>query len=423
MGYDINIDFNDHVDSYILEYNNRYVCIEDAFFSKHPEPLAYLDSEHIPTKVPNVNFGIKELDIDLPIIYGDEKLFRKGDRLHCGFDIFSSSYFLLTRWEELVIEAKNDLGRVDESSLLAVKHGFHRFPAVNAYCVFLASLLNSIGCPAPDWGYSFRFFSTHDVDWCYLSTWKLLFENLRKLVSKYGNFKKSSRILWRYIYYKLKHINPFDSFDEIMALCESIDTKAHFFFKALEPGESGYTYSIHDTSVRQIIKCILDREHLVGFHPSRNSVDSVGRFLSEYYRLANAIPANILMGRTHGLDSNTNTLEFWERAGIKYNSDCGFQYHYGFRNGCCFPSKVFNPYTRSTLRVYSIPFIGMDSVALRIDICAEDIVSNVVKLIDQVKRYDGWACINWHSNMFNMVEMKDYREVYPSIIRYISSLL
>lgn len=40
------------------------------------------------------------------------------DYIYCGADIFASSFFMLTRREELVINKKDQYGRCDENEML-----------------------------------------------------------------------------------------------------------------------------------------------------------------------------------------------------------------------------------------------------------------------------------------------------------------
>ena len=96
-----------------LENGNKLI-VEDHFFNKYPKDLEYLKLENIPSKV---EFAQNQFIVEnnIPVIYGNSKLETKNQKLKtiiCGIDIFASSFFMLTRWEEYV-NKNRDFKRYD----------------------------------------------------------------------------------------------------------------------------------------------------------------------------------------------------------------------------------------------------------------------------------------------------------------------
>ena len=60
-----------------------------------------MDKNNIPEKV---RFFKNEFlaEKDIPVIYGDNELKISENKIICGINIFASSFFMLTHWEELV---------------------------------------------------------------------------------------------------------------------------------------------------------------------------------------------------------------------------------------------------------------------------------------------------------------------------------
>ena len=81
----------------------------------------------------------------IPGLYGENKMIFEEDYIYCGLDIFASSFFMLTRWEELFLP-RDRFGRCDESEMFVVKHRLYTRPIVNEYQVipvFIISFGNS----------------------------------------------------------------------------------------------------------------------------------------------------------------------------------------------------------------------------------------------------------------------------------------
>ncbi len=73
---------------------------------------------------------------DIPIIYGTDKLEiteQNQNIITCGIDIFASSFFMLTRWEEYVNKNRDRHNRFPAIESLAFKNDFLSRPVVNEY--------------------------------------------------------------------------------------------------------------------------------------------------------------------------------------------------------------------------------------------------------------------------------------------------
>lgn len=127
--------------------------------------------------------------------------------------------------------------------------------------------------------------------------------------------------------------------------------------------------------------------------------------------------ASVEGGRNHSLYCNTQTLLQWEKY-FSYMSNFGYQYRNGFRCGICFPFKIFNVFTQQTLDLIEIPFVVMDSVAIRNKWTPQELLDDVQNIMSIVKRYNGVICLNWHSNTFNTIERMAFKKTYFKLVDY-----
>lgn len=409
LDYEIIFEFSINDVSMVCNANKRLI-IKDDFWKYYKHDLEYLSIKHIPSSV--IYAGKPELQ-DVPIIFGDDEFYIAENDVYCGVDLFASIFYMLTRWEEYV-QQRDEKGLCEERLLLCVKVGLIKRPIVNEYIRLLVSLLLRIDVSVvePD---LYELLITHDVDRCYLSSFSELMYNLKPAFLS-RKYRLLYRVLKNYMCYRLVGKNPFLPFDEIMNFSDELDLKNVFYFKATDIGEMGCTYTLDDGIVKDVILNILARGHKVGFHPSELTYNNDVQFRTEADRL-NKLVGCFEGGRNHALYSNLNTMYQWSQCS-SYVSNMGYQTYNGFRCGICYPFRVFDIYNRVKLNLFEIPFVAMDSVAIRNKWTPSQMFDDVVDVIEEVHKYKGIVCLNWHTNQFNTNERKKFKSNYYNLIRY-----
>lgn len=402
------------VDCWLLDAHSVQIQIEDAFFNKHEEALSYLSHANIPESY------AEDLAFDHQIVrlWGDGRYSHESRRIRIGNDIFAASFFFLAQWEELVLKKMKNIDfsqKLPETELFLVRNKLYTRCIVNEYVELLRIILTEQQIETKK-----RHFSpmlTHDVDRCYLSSERELCENVKKMLEQ-RDTEKAYRVLSDYLSYPANY-NPFDSFDVLMDLAEDADQKAHFYFKACEKGDCGYTYSLEDAFVKKAISKIAARGHYVGLHASENTYHNIQQLRYEFGRLSDAYPAFEKGGRSHLLMYDESVYDNMQRIGIKYDSGVGFQYYNGFRTSVCYSYPKFNVTGRRQLQLMQIPFNVMDSVSIRQNLSPEVFFQQIQTIIAVVKKYNGVFVSNWHSNLFLAKGREKYIDVYKSIMHLI----
>lgn len=412
MDYDV-VEEKDQVESLLILAGDKVFAFEDHFWKNHLAPNSYLSKENIPLRITNLSSFAA---LNIPIIYGEDRFLVEEDRTLCGLDVLASTFFMLTRWEEYVLGRK-DTGRCNEEDLLCVKAGYARIPIVHVYEEFLKYLLNEAGIEVR-YNRKFTIKTTHDVDRCYLTGWGELLGNAKRIYAK-GNKQQAWKIVKDFIWFKTHVKNPFDTYEFFMDCAEKIGIKDEFYFKCCEANETGKTYQIGDKEVQRFIKHIKKRNHNIGFHPSESTFANHSQFLKEVKRLNHRVQPTSFIGRNHMLLITPATFRDWEMAHAKYVSNYGYQTINGFRCGIAVPFKIFDFEQRRMLSLTEIPFEVMDTVMLRNKPSFDKALSDIIDIIRIVKEYNGTFCTNWHTNVYNMRAMIDYKRVYPKMIEYV----
>ncbi len=407
------------VKNYIIKFQDKTIEINDDFFGKYPKELSYLKKENIPEKI---IFAKNKLtpEKNTPVLYGNSNIVIGGKSISCRIDIFASSFFMLTRWEEYVISEKDNHGRTPDELQLSVKHNFNERPIVNEYAEMLRQMFAYLGFEIEN-KHTYKAKITHDIDFF------ARYGKFPKFIKAIGgdifvrkSLKKAINTLR--LYFKIKSgkvKDPYDTFDFLMNLSEKAGLKSHFYFIPAILGEEDAQYTISDKKVAKTILKIKNKGHIVGIHGAYRSYKNKDLFCKELQRFPKEI--KIEEGRQHFLRfKNPETWQMLEDCKIKKDSTIGFINNVGFRAGTCSEYSVFNVITREKLKLKEQPLIVMEQALIKKYPDKNDFFDKIIAMKDTVKKYKGIFVVLWHNNNFNIPEWEKYKKIYEKIIAEIN---
>ncbi len=398
LGYEIVVE---PIENYEINLGNgNRIVVEDHFFNKYPEPLAYLQKENLPD---NISFIANRfvLEAELPVIFGTDKCTITDSEVICGVDIFASSFFMLTRWEEYVDNTRDIHGRFPAKESTAYRNGFLHRPIVNEYVEMLWKMLSHLGVGQEREPRSSCVVLTHDVDRIF--KYYTVKNGIREFADDLLK-KKSIKSFAKHFTCKIKsHLgtmkDSYDTYDFLMDISEKSNTKSYFFFMA--GGSSAYDpkYNLKNKRVKKVIENIKSRGHNIGVHPSYDTFDDKVMFLREKNDLED-ISGKIEYGRQHFLRfDNPVTWQIWEDAGMKWDSTLGYPDKNGFRCGVCYEYSVFDILERKKLNLKEKPLIIMDTVYVSYDKKSDkEIEDELMLLLNQTNKYNGELVILLHNS-------------------------
>jgi hypothetical protein len=355
------------------------------------------------------------------VIYGNDKISVSEKEIICGVDIFASSFFMLTRWEEYVNKNRDDYNRFPAYESLAYKQGFLNRPIVNEYVEMLWNMLKYLGINQDRKKREFKLILTHDVD--EIMMWKNWRQLLRVVIGDVIKRKDMSLALERIAEYFLikrgKIKDPFDTFDWLMDKSEAIGVKSRFYFMSGGVTNFDNRYKINDKRVIKLIEKIKKRGHIIGFHGSYNSYNDFEQFKKEKELLEKISNQKIVEGRQHYLRFEVpTTWQIWEDNKMKIDSTCGYADREGFRCGTGNEFSVFNILSRKKLKLKERPLIFMDDNRLKGERIYDKniLISNIEKLKQKNFKYNSCTTFLFHQNIFALEEI-NYKEIYEKIIK------
>ena len=393
------------INDWIIELENaNKLIVEDHFFNKYPNNLEYLKEENIPK---TIEFGKNDFIVEdnIPIIYGSSAFSLLPSTLICGIDIFASSFFMLTRWEEYVNKNRDNHDRFPAYESLAYKNNFLDRPVVNEYVEMVKNMLLYLGLNQKPRIKNYQLILTHDVDEIVMwRSWKQIFRVALGDVVKRRNIKLAFSRIKEYILIQQGKIkDPFDTFDWLIDKSESIGVKSRFYFMSGGVTEFDNKYKIDDERTIKLINHIKKRGHIVGFHPSYNAYNDTIQFKKEKEALEKASKSKIREGREHYLRFEVpTTWQIWADNGLEVDSTCGYADKEGFRCGTGDEFSVFNILSREKLKLKERPLVYMDDshYSYHKNIDTKKSFKIVESIIHRQKKYHSKTTLLFHNSIF-----------------------
>jgi len=415
----------------ILSYGNQkpfvsgevpliHICASDFFGD------GYLTRTSLPER-PLLRFD------DLPVIYsGKGKLNSFAERskklIETNIDIIASSFFMLTRYEEVIVEERDKFDRFPAAVSLAYQEDFLDKPIVNEYIELLWGWIDSFNLGFVReklWGDKrFAVCLTHDVDRIRLyNRVRHVLGTILRTVVKQKQPRNLVRIGQDYIKTQLRlQKDPYDQFETMLEVERNSGARSSFFF--MSGGNSKRYDNRYDVNkTRNLIKTIMDAGCEVGLHGSFNSYIDGSMIQKEKARLEVVKGDDVLGGRQHYLRWRTpETWRLQEEAGLKYDTTLSFADHVGFRCGICHPYRPFDLLERRVLDIWEAPLVVMDGSLFGYqNLSVEEGWQTIKALIDTIEKHKGVFVTLWHNSGFYELEHPGRLDVYKKMLKYVSS--
>ena len=415
LGLQYEIVIDDEACDYTITCNSQTLQIANFFFKDDRiEHLYQLDN--LPSAVNFSDIELENTQFSQVSFFGNSSWSKQEGGFKWGNDIVAASFYMLTRWEETVIENKDEHNRFLAIDSLAYKNNFLHRPIVNEYVEILYHILKSFGLDQIRKVRKYTTLATHDVDRPFL--WDSTLGKIRSIGASLLIRRNKEEIKLR-AQNIVTGTDPFDTFDLLMDMSESIGEKAHFFFMAGGETEFDNFYQLGEQAVIDLIKRIKERNHCIGIHPSYNTYNNTEMLSSEIDALKMATGMEVTASRQHYLRFDTSsTWNNLEDADVRWDSTMGYPDEAGFRSGVCYTYPLYDIYNRKQLNLLEKPLIVMDATLLRYEkLQIEQALSRVENLQKEVHRYQGEFVFLWHNSSFNSQEWIGFDEVYKSMYR------
>jgi hypothetical protein len=370
----------------------------------------------------------------LPIIYSgngnlsDWVVVHKNDlggrTVETNIDFIASCFFMLTRYEEVLLNELDKFDRFPATASLAYKEGVLDRPIVNEYIELLLSWIERFNLGFKRkclWdGKDFAVCLTYDVDAVRKHNWYPPFRTIASSTLKHGNPKKSLALAKDYLKAKFKS-DPYDKFTYLINLSKRYGFQSSFYFMSGGKTARDSCYKINTKHVVSIMRNIQENGFEIGLHISFDAYQNSLMISSEKAKLENVLGNPVFGARQHYL--RWKTPDSWrarEAAGLKYDTSLSFADHEGFRSGICTPYKPFDVLENRVLDVWELPLTVMDGSLYHYQrLSPDEAFHRVNLLVDKVKKYQGVFVLLWHNSSFDELSWPGWSHTFERILEYL----
>jgi len=362
--------------------------------------------------------GIRNLNLSVTWWKGLPVFFQSDGQSDFPFDIFSATFFLMTRYEEYLDFEPDIHGRFPASSSLAFRHGFLQKPVINLWVKELARLLI---LKFPNVVFKRNIFTaiiTFDVDEPFKYLGKDMFRNIGGFLRDIG--KKDTDALERYRIVSRKQKDPWDVFDYIFSRTIENSNRIIIFFSCGDRTDYDRWPSYQHDDYRKLIAEIAGKTK-TGLHPSYYSCGNASKLNMEKERLCQITKNDIFAARYHFIrlkfpDSYSNLIN----AGFSEDYSMGYPDEPGFRAGTSNPFFFYDLSSERKTNLLIFPFQIMDATLIQYKkFKPEESMSVIEKLIDETRNAGGLFQSVWHNK--TLAEGKkatEWKKVFENTLNY-----
>ncbi len=334
------------------------------------------------------------------------------------FDIFTASFYLISRYEEYLPHKKDMHHRFVAAESLAFQKNFLHLPVINIWAKDLERKIKEV---YPDFKTNppqFLHIPTYDID----IAWSYKNKGLTRSVG--GSIRDLLRFDFEGFYCRMKVLfgqqkDPYDTFDLQKKWQKEQQLKSIYFILYGELGPFDKNTSKNNSEFQTLIKDLRDYAK-VGIHPSYASNSNVKQLKREIEDLSDTVHFDIIRSRQHYLKLNLpSTYRNLLNLGIKHDYSMGFASQIGFRASIAHSFFFYDLDldTETQLRIH--PFAIMDGTLkdyLKLD--AKTAKQNISEMIKQIKVVDGLFISLWHNESFSdMGKWEDWVDVYEHLLK------
>lgn len=363
--------------------------------------------------------GIESIDLETFDFDGSKAFFpvyAEGSVL--PFDIFSSIFYLVSRYEEYLPFVKDIHGRFTAHLSISAKLHILNKPMVNIWANKVKEILvrkfPALVFPKRQ----YKFVPTYDIDSAYAYSQKGLVRTIGGYILSLRDFQ------WRDIAQRTRVLtgrerDPYNTFDQQIKYQKEYKLKPIYFFLFAHYGQFDKNINTRNSRFRFLVKSIGDYAS-VGIHPSYNTVEQPVLLKKEIKNLGTVLNKDVSCSRQHFLrivlpSTYRNLIE----QDITDDYSMGYAALPGFRAGICTPFNFYDLDLEIETKLRIHPFAIMDGTLNDyLGLTPADAIDHIKTLIKEVKKVDGTFISLWHNeSLSDQKRWKGWKRVYEQLIK------
>jgi hypothetical protein len=393
------------------EFEKYKIVIKKSDFFDKTVFLTKKSEPHLPLKMWE----------NIPLLFGEPTVEKRGKTIVVNADIIASSFFLLSRYQELINKTRDEHGRFSGKNSLPFQADFLHRPIVDEYGYAFRKLLRTNGIQIPaEKSEIAKIYLTHDAD--SLAHYK----NLRSVAGAIFRRKEISTAL-KTFFGKIEN-DPFYTFPFLFEQNKRLkhNNLEQIVFalvgNKIEKND-GTRYDIFSKNFQHFVAFCDKNQVKIGLHSSYAARKNPEFISEEKTALQKATARVITSNRNHYLCSNEpQYFENLIAAGITDDFTMSYADIAGFRLGTCRPVRWINPENQQLTSLILHPLTIMECTLSdeRYMNLSENQAFDYAKiLINNTAQNNGDLCLLWHNTSVAKNSDNYHRNLYKKIINYL----
>ena len=359
--------------------------------------------------------GINDLEVKISDWDGIPCFFSSGDKSTIPFDVFSASFFLLSRYEEYLPHVKDSVGRFPVKESIAYQNNFLELPVVDLWAYKLLEVLKLRFPDLESREKNYRFTSIINVTTSHAYAMRGIARTIGGFLLDLGNFK--FRNVWERfsVILRLKK-DPYDNFFELVDIHKKFPIKTMFFFQFAKHSAHDKNVSTKNNRFRNLIKSVADYS-VVSLSTSFVSTLDKNVLREEKKQLGNLINRPINYARLRYNKVNVPAT-YRNLVETEFTDDfsMGYTHEIGFRAGTCTPFYFYdiNTEVRQPIKIH--PF-AMHDYALVNYKTKDEVFEKMDRVYRLVKQVKGDFILVFSNELLGRKQQLDWMELYQFMLK------
>ena len=379
------------------------------------------------TSIPTLPLRLWE---DVPVLFGDNSTEKIGDTLIIHADLVAGTWFLISRYEEMVrLSVRDAHGRFPGKESLPYKAGFIDRPIVEEWGVMLRNAMREQGIEIAEPPKAIRkVYLTHDVD--QLAHFRRTRGMLGGLIR--GIKRKNERKQALKSYFGGVIFDPWYTFPYLYKL--DTELQQHLgkdrceIITFIRSGggrkkEDKPNSNLAHPDYKLLLKYTRRKKVSIGLHTSYEAGINPTLVPREKELLEAFTETAISYNRNHFLNNREpSDMTALMNAGITDDFSMGYADIAGFRLGTCRAVRWINPATKqlTPLILHSLTVMDVTLSEKRyMFMNSHDALQYCISLIETVERFNGEISLLWHNNTVEKNVSLYHRQLYKDLLEYI----
>lgn len=369
---------------------------------------------------------------EVPILFGDETTETIGDTLVLHADIIAGTYYLISRYEEMVRrQVRDPHNRFPGKESLPYKAGFIDRPIIEEWGLILRNKLREAGLKVSEPPQEIRkVYLTHDVDQiAHYRNFRGMMGGVLRGIKRPKEAKQAIKSFFGGLIF-----DPWYTFPYLFKLdhelrqkmgenrCEIITFIRSYSGKRKEDKP---IVNLAHPDYQTLIRYIRRKKVSIGLHISYEAGCNPGLIPEEKRKLEKFTKKEIRYNRNHFLNNREpEDFEYLISSGITDDFSMGYADMAGFRLGTSKAVQWINPAKKVLTNLILHPLLIMDCTLHEkryMYMNAHDAYQYCTNLIETVSKFNGEVTLLWHNTMVEKNSKLYHRKLYRDTIKYLQA--